>query len=94
MTSPDEQVLRQRLHQELAALPAPAAPVGAAIRRGTVLRGRRWVAAASGLAVVAAVAVSVPLLSGRAQPAARLGRDAQVTRARQATAAGTGPRRC
>jgi hypothetical protein len=39
---------------------------------------------------VAAVAVSIPLLSGRGQPAGRLGRDAQVARSSQA---GAGPHR-
>ncbi len=94
MTSPDEQVLRQRLHHELAALPAPAAPVGAAIRRGTMLRGRRWVAAASGLAAVAAVAVSVPLLSGRAQPARGWPATPRSAGPGRPPRASTGPRRC
>ncbi len=80
MTSPDEQVLSQRLHRELGELPAPAAPVAAVIRRGSARRARRWAAAASGLAAVTAVAVAVPLLSSHGQPG-RPGRHAgQVTR--------------
>lgn len=71
--STDEQTLSRRLHQELDALPAPAAPVAAVIRRGAARRARRWVTAASGLAAVAAVAVSIPLLSSRSQPAGRPG---------------------
>ena len=78
MSSTDEQALSQRLHQELGALPAPAAPVAAVLRRGTATRARRWVAAVSGLAAVAAVAVSGPLLSGGGPPAARLGRAASA----------------
>ena len=73
MTGTDEQTLSQRLHAELDALPAPAAPVGAVIRRGAARRTRRWAAAASGLAAVTAVAVSVPLLTSHGQPIARLG---------------------
>jgi hypothetical protein len=68
-----EQTLSQRLHQELDAVPAPAAPVGAVIRRGAARRARRWAAAASGLAAVTAVAVSVPLLASHGQPAGRPG---------------------
>jgi hypothetical protein len=80
VTGIDEQTLSRRLHQELDALPAPAAPVGAVIRRGATRRTRRWAAAASGLAVVAAVAGAVPLLSGRAQPASPGIRAGHVTR--------------
>lgn len=86
MSGIDEQALSRRLHQELGALPAPAAPVGAVIRRGAARRTRRWVATASGLAAVAAVAAAVPLLAGHAQPTARLGRD---VRASQAVPAGS-----
>ena len=63
MSGTDEQTLSRRLHQELDALPAPAAPVGAVIRRGAARRARRWVATASGLAAAAAVAAAVPLLA-------------------------------
>lgn len=77
MSGIDEQTLSRRLHQqlhgELDALPAPAAPDGAVIRRGAARRARRWAATASGLAAAAAVAVAVPLLAGHAPPAARLG---------------------
>jgi hypothetical protein len=73
----DEQALSRRLHQELGALPAPAAPVGAVIRRGAARRTRRWVATASGLAAVAAVAGAVPLLSSHTP--ARPGREIRVS---------------
>jgi hypothetical protein len=76
----DEQTLSRRLHQELDALPAPAAPVGAVIRRGAARRARRWAATASGLAAAAAVAAAV-LLAGHAQPAARLGHDVRASHA-------------
>jgi hypothetical protein len=79
VTSTDEQLLQQRLHQELGTLPAPAAPVAAVLRRGRWLRARRWAAAASGLAAVAAVAVAVPVLAGPGQPARRLSRDVRTT---------------
>jgi hypothetical protein len=73
VSSTDEQALRQRLRQELGALPAPAAPVAAVLRRGAARRARRWAAAASGLAAVTVVAVSVPLLASHGQPAGRPG---------------------
>ena len=79
MSGIDEQTLSRRLHQELDALPAPAAPLGAVIRRGATRRARRWVATASGLAAAAAVAAAVPLLAGHAPPAARLGRDVRAS---------------
>ena len=79
MSGTDEQALSRRLHQELGALPAPAAPVGAVIRRGAARRARRWVATASGLAAAAAVAAAIPLLAGHAQPPALLGRDARAS---------------
>jgi hypothetical protein len=77
----DEQALSRRLHQELDALPAPAAPVGAVIRRGAAQRARRWAATASGLAAAAAVAAAVPLLAGHAQPAAHLRHDVRASHA-------------
>jgi hypothetical protein len=80
VTGIDEQTLSRRLHQELDALPAPAAPVGAVIRRGAARRARRWVATASGLAAAAAVAAAVPLLAGHARPATHLGRDVRASR--------------
>ena len=89
MTSPDEQLLRQRLRHDLSTLPAAAPPVAAVVRRGTRRRARRWVTGASGLAAVAAVAVSVPVLAGHGQPAGRLARDvraSQVTGPGQPTA--------
>ena len=61
----DEQVLRQRLHEDLEAVTAPPAPVGAVQRRGRSIRARRWAAAASGLmAGAAAVAVAVSAQPG------------------------------
>ena len=39
MTRTDEQALSRRLHQELDALPAPAAPVAAVLRRGAARAG-------------------------------------------------------
>jgi hypothetical protein len=87
----DEQTLSRRLHQELDALPAPAAPLGAVIRRGATRRARRWVATASGLAAAAAVAAAVPLLAGHA-PAARLGRDVRASHTvPSGTTGGTAP---
>ena len=66
----DEQVLSQRLHEDLDALAAPPAPVGPVLHRGRALRARRWAAAASGLlAGAAAVAVVVSAQTGA--PAAR-----------------------
>ena len=79
MTGIDEQTLSRRLHQELDPLPAPPAPVGAVIRRGAARRARHWMATASGLAAAAAVAAAVPLLAGRVQPAAHLGRDVRAS---------------
>src|ERR1700733_6652557 len=56
----DEQVLSQRLHEDLDALAAPPAPVGPVLHRGRSIRARRWAAAASGLmAGAAAVAIVV-----------------------------------
>ena len=40
-TIPDEQVLRERLHRDLDAVPAAPAPVRAVIQRGAARRGRR-----------------------------------------------------
>jgi hypothetical protein len=86
----DEQTLSRRLHQELDALPAPAAPVGTVIRRGAARRARRWVATASGLAAAAAAAAAVPLLAGHPQPAAHLGRDAGASHPAPSGTTGTG----
>ncbi len=65
----DEQVLSRRLHEDLDAVAAPPAPVGAVRRRGRSIRARRWAGAASGLmAGAAAVAITVlrpPRESGR-----------------------------
>ncbi len=69
----DEQVLSQRLHEDLDTLTAPPAPVGAVRRRGRAIRTRRWAAAASGLmagAAAAAIAVSAQTGSPAARPAA------------------------
>jgi len=66
----DEQVLSQRLHEDLDALAAPPAPVGPVLHRGRSIRARRWAAAASGLmAGAAAVAIVVSAQTGG--PAAR-----------------------
>ena len=66
----DEQVLSQRLHEDLDAVAVPPAPVGAVRRRGRSIRARRWAAAASGLmAGAAAVAIAVSAQPGN--PAAR-----------------------
>ena len=86
MTSPDEQVLRQRLHQELDRAARPGRPGG----RGHPARHRAARPALGGRGVRAGRGGR----RGGVRPAAvrpgparrRLGRDAQVTRARQATA--------
>jgi hypothetical protein len=66
----DEQVLSQRLHEDLDTLAAPPAPVGPVLHRGRAIRARRWAAAASGLmAGAAAVALVVSAQTGG--PAAR-----------------------
>ena len=66
----DEQVLSQRLHEDLDSVAAPPAPVGAVRRRGRSIRARRWAAAASGLTgATAAVAIAVSAQPGN--PAAR-----------------------
>ncbi|MDX6337808.1 MAG: hypothetical protein QOG05_5148 [Streptosporangiaceae bacterium] len=66
----DEQVLSQRLHEDLGALAAPPPPVGTVLHRGRAIRARRWAAAAAGLmAGVAAVAIVVSAQPG--SPAAR-----------------------
>ena len=97
MSGTDEQTLSRRLHQELDALPAPAAPVGAVIRRGAARRARRWVATASGLAAAAAVAAAVPLLASHASPprvsAARFG-PATLSRPAPRAAPASPPRPC
>jgi len=92
----DEPELRQRLHEDLAALPVPSPPVGMVIRRGSTLRARRWGAGAAGLAAVAAVAavaVSVSLPSGRPAAAGRPGpgvRSGPATGSGAATGSGPG----
>lgn len=66
----DEQVLSQRLHEDLDALATPPPPVGTVVHRGRGIRARRWAAAASGLmAGAAAVAIAVSTMTG--SPAAR-----------------------
>ena len=69
----DEQVLSQRLHEDLDAVTAPPAPVGAVRRRGRSIRARRRAAVAAGLmAGAAAVAIAVSARPGNpaASPAA------------------------
>jgi hypothetical protein len=70
----DEQALRDRLHDDLAALPPSPAPVQAVIRRGAARRTRRRAAAGAGTAVAAAAAVLALQAGGapaRPAPAAR-----------------------
>ena len=80
MSIADEQVLserlRQQLHGTLDAVAAPAAPVGAVRRRGRAIRARRWTAAGAGLMAGAAavtIVVSVQTGSPAARAAARTG---------------------
>jgi len=64
MSIQDERDLRSRLGGLLDGVEAAPAPVARAIRRGKVIRMRRWVAAAAGVAVIAAGAVVLPRLIG------------------------------
>ena len=66
----DEQVLSQRLHEDLDTLTARPAPVGAVRRRGRAIRTRRWAGAASGL-MAGAAAVAITLSPPAGSPAAR-----------------------
>jgi hypothetical protein len=66
----DEQVLSQRLHEDLDTLTAPPAPVGTVLHRGRAIRARRWAAAASGL-MAGAAAVAIVLSVQPGSPAAR-----------------------
>jgi len=70
----DERALRDRLHDDLAALPPSPAPVQAVIRGGAARRTRRRAAAGAGTAVAAAAAVLALQAGGapaRPAPAAR-----------------------
>jgi hypothetical protein len=70
----DELALRERLHDDLAALPASPAPVQAVLRRGAAKAARRRAAAAAGTALAAAAAVLALQAGGapaRPAPAAR-----------------------
>ena len=69
----DEQVLSRRLHEDLDAVPAPAAPVGAVLRRGRSIRARRRAAAASAALMAGAAAVAVAVSAQPGNPAARTG---------------------
>ena len=57
MSIQDERELRGRLGGLLDSVEAAPAPVASAMRRGRVIRMRRWVSAAAGVAVLAAGAV-------------------------------------
>jgi hypothetical protein len=60
MSIQDERELRGRLSGLLADIEPAPAPVASAMRRGNVIRMRRWVSAAAGVAVLAAGAVVLP----------------------------------
>ena len=60
MSVDDERELRQRLGGVLEAVNPSPAPVGATVRRGRLIRLRRQISVAVGLAVVVGVAVGVP----------------------------------
>ena len=62
MSIQDERELRGRLGGLLDSLETPPAPVAHAVRRGRVIRMRRWVSAVAGVAVLAAGAVVLPKL--------------------------------
>jgi hypothetical protein len=62
MSVDDERELRQRLGAVLEAVSPSPAPVEATVRRGGLIRLRRQVSVAAGLAVVVGVAVGVPAL--------------------------------
>jgi hypothetical protein len=61
----DERELRSRLGGLLDNVELATAPVASAMRRGKVIRMRRWVSAAAGVAVLAAGAVVLPVLLAR-----------------------------
>ena len=73
MSTLDEQVLSRRLHEDLDAVPAPAAPVGAVLDRGRSIRARRRAAAASAALMAGAAAVAVAVSAQPGNPAARTG---------------------
>jgi len=62
MSVDDERELRRRLGGVLEAVTPPPAPVAATVRRGRLIRARRRVVVAASLAVVAGLAVGVPVL--------------------------------
>jgi hypothetical protein len=62
MSIQDERELRGRLGGLLDSIEPAPAPVASAMRRGKVIRMRRWVSAAAGVAVLAAGAVALPAL--------------------------------
>ena len=68
MSTDDERDLRRRLGGVLEAVAPSPAPVAATVRQGKMIRIRRQVAVAAGLAVVAGVSVAVP---GLLRPASR-----------------------
>lgn len=60
MSTDNERELRQRLGGLLERVEPGPAPVMQAVRQGKVIRMRRWVSAAAGLAIIAAGAVLLP----------------------------------
>ncbi len=67
----DEQALSRRLHEDLDAVPAPAAPVGAVLRPRRSIRARRRAAAASAALMAGAAAVAIAVSAQPGNPAAR-----------------------
>ncbi|HEY8043587.1 MAG TPA: hypothetical protein VIF35_04940 [Streptosporangiaceae bacterium] len=80
MSISDERDLAERLDQAIQAITPRPAPVGRAVRQGTVIRVRRRLAAAAALMVVTA-GVAVPLLLHQqaSQPALNQARHHHVT---------------
>jgi hypothetical protein len=75
MSTDDERELRRRLGGVLEAVAPSPAPVAATVRRGKMIRLRRQVAVAAGLAVMAGVSVGVPgLLRAASHEQASAGR--------------------
>ena len=62
MSIHDEQDLIERLDRAFGTITPRAAPIGAAVRQGRVIRARRRISAAAGLAVVVAAGVCAPFL--------------------------------
>jgi hypothetical protein len=80
MSIQDERELRGRLGGLLDSIEPVPAPVANAMRRGKVIRMRRWVSAALGVAVLAAGAVVLPgLIRGHHAPVPMAPRHYKVT---------------